>query len=103
MLLIASLDQGRPIESKPVDLQAIARDAAADARVVAPQRQISLQAPDTVMVSGDDPRLRQVVGNLGRNALVHTPSATPIEIAAATTTGTARVSVADHGPGLKPE
>jgi len=103
MLLIARLDQGRPIESKPVDLQAIARDAAADARVVAPQREISLQAPDTVMVSGDDTRLRQVVGNLVRNALVHTPSATPIEIAVATTNGTARVSVADHGPGLKPE
>ncbi|HEY6117898.1 MAG TPA: ATP-binding protein, partial [Candidatus Dormibacteraeota bacterium] len=82
---------------------AIARDAAADARVVAPQREISLQAPDTVMVSGDDTRLRQVVGNLVRNALVHTPSATPIEIAVATTNGTARVSVADHGPGLKPE
>jgi two-component system OmpR family sensor kinase len=103
MLLIARLDQGRPLETKPVDLQAIARDAAADARVVAPQREITLQAPDTVMVSGDDTRLRQVVGNLVRNALVHTPAATPIEIAVATRNGTAQLSVADHGPGLKPE
>ena len=68
MLLIARLDQGRPLETRPVDLQAIARDATADARVVAPQRSITLQASDAVMVSGDDTRLRQVVGNLERFA-----------------------------------
>ena len=100
MLLIARLDQGRPLEAKPVDLQVIARDAAADARAVAPQRDITLRAPDTVIVSGDDTRLRQVVGNLVRNALVHTPRATPVEIAVATQNGTARLSVIDHGPGL---
>jgi two-component system OmpR family sensor kinase len=103
MLLIARLDQGRALETKDVDLQAIARDAAADARAVAPQRDITLQAPDLVMVSGDDTRLRQVVGNLVRNALVHTPSSSPIEIAVTTQNGTAQLSVSDHGPGLKPE
>src|SRR6266508_2579941 len=100
MLLIARLDQGRPLESRPVDLQVIARDAAADARVVAPQREITLDAPDTVIVAGDDTRLRQVVGNLVRNALVHTPPTTPVEIAVTTVNGTAHLSVADHGSGL---
>jgi two-component system, OmpR family, sensor kinase len=102
MLLIARLDQGRPLESKPVDLQVIARDAAADARAVAPRREIKLEAPDTVLVAGDDTRLRQVVGNLVRNALVHTPSTTPVEIAVTTNNGTAQLSVSDHGPGLPP-
>jgi len=101
MLLIARLDQGRPLETQPVDLQVIARDAAADARVVAPQREITLNAPDTVVVSGDDTRLRQVVGNLVRNALVHTPATTPIDIAVTTVNGTARLSIADHGAGLR--
>jgi two-component system OmpR family sensor kinase len=100
MLLIARLDQGRPLESMPVDLQVIARDAAADARAVAPQREITLDAPDTVLVAGDDTRLRQVVGNLVRNALVHTPASSPVEIAVTTQNGTAQLSVADHGPGL---
>jgi two-component system OmpR family sensor kinase len=103
MLLIARLDQGRPLDVKPVDLQAIAGDAAADARVVAPEREISVQAPGPVVVTGDDVRLRQVVGNLVRNALVHTPSKSPIEIAVTTQNGTAHLSVADHGPGLRPE
>jgi len=103
MLLIARLDQGRPLASEAVDLQVIARDAAADARAVAPQREITLNAPDRVVVSGDDTRLRQVVGNLVRNALVHTPGRTAIEIAVTTQNGTAQLSVADHGPGLRAE
>jgi two-component system, OmpR family, sensor kinase len=101
MLLIARLDQGRPIEKKPVDLQTIATDAADDARAVAPQRQITLTAPGSVVVEGDDLRLRQVVGNLVRNALVHTPQQTAIEIGVSTDNGTGRMSVVDHGPGLQ--
>jgi two-component system, OmpR family, sensor kinase len=103
MLLIARLDQGRPLEMKPVDLQDIARDAVDDARAVAPQREISLNAADPAVVSGDDVRLRQVLGNLVRNALVHTPSGSPIEISVSSEDSVARLSVADHGPGLHAE
>jgi two-component system OmpR family sensor kinase len=103
MLLIARLDQGRPLESKPVNLQAIARDAVDDARAVAPQRDISLHAESAIVVTGDDTRLRQVVGNLVRNALVHTPPASPIEVSVTSEDSVARMSVADHGPGLGPD
>jgi len=101
MLLIARLDQGRPLETKAVNLQAIARDAVDDARAVAPQRDITLNADEPIVVTGDDTRLRQVVGNLMRNALVHTPPATPIEVAVTTEDSVARMSVSDHGPGLR--
>src|SRR5258708_13861571 len=101
MLLSARLDQGRPLERKRVDLQAIAADAAADARAVAPQREITLTAPGPVVVEGDDLRLRQVVGNLVRNALVHTPQQSAVEIGVSTQNGTGRMSVVDHGPGLQ--
>jgi two-component system OmpR family sensor kinase len=101
MLLIARLDQGRPLEMKPVDLQAIARDAVSDAKAVAPQRDITLNVNGPAVVSGDDTRLRQVLGNLVRNALVHTPSKTPIEIGVTTADSVARLSVADHGAGLR--
>jgi two-component system OmpR family sensor kinase len=100
MLVLARLDQGRPLEQAPVDLAAIARDALADARAVAPQREINLSSNGPVIVTGDDTRLRQVLGNLVRNALVHTPQNSSIEIAVTTEDSVGRISVADHGPGL---
>jgi len=100
MLVLARVDQGRPLDLEPVDLQAIATDAAADARAVAPQRDIKLTSSGRVVVNGDDTRLRQVLGNLLRNALVHTPAQTPIDISLSTEDSVARLAVADHGPGL---
>ena len=82
MLLLARLDQERPLDFKTVDLLAIAADALHDARVIAPQRAIHLTVgtADAPLVTGDEVGLRQVVGNLMSNALTHTPEGTPIDI-----------------------
>jgi two-component system, OmpR family, sensor kinase len=130
MLLLARLDQQRPLEHRPVDMLTLAADAVHDARVVAPDRSINLTvgAGAALLVLGDEVRLRQVIGNLMSNALSHTPDGTPIEvrvrsgsldewqIAAATAglqPGPARpdvqpppavvFEVADQGAGLTPE
>jgi two-component system OmpR family sensor kinase len=82
MLLLARLDQQRPLEARPVDLLTLAADAVHDARVVAPSRSINLTvgSGSALLVIGDEVRLRQVIGNLMSNALTHTPDGTPIEV-----------------------
>jgi two-component system OmpR family sensor kinase len=82
MLLLARLDQQRPLEHRTVDLLTLAADAVHDARVVAPDRGINLtvSAGTAPLVLGDEVRLRQVIGNLMSNAMAHTPPGTPIEV-----------------------
>src|SRR5207237_2947680 len=67
LLLLARLDQGRPLERRPVDLSAMAAEAVADARVVEPNRPIALDVDGPVRVTGDAARLRQVFDNLLAN------------------------------------
>jgi two-component system OmpR family sensor kinase len=102
LLLLARLDEGRPLERSPIDLAVLAEDAVVDARAAAPRRAISLAAGDDVVVAGDELRLRQVVGNLVRNALVHTPPDTPVEVAVAADGQAVVLTVTDHGPGIPP-
>jgi two-component system OmpR family sensor kinase len=100
LLTLARLDQLPELERKPVDLSTLARDAADDARAIAPRRKIELDAAEPVTVLGDSGRLRQVVGNLVRNALVHTPPDTPIELRVRGNGDESTLEVRDHGPGL---
>jgi two-component system, OmpR family, sensor kinase len=44
-----------------------------------------------------------VVGNLVRNALVHTPAGTEVRISVHATAGEATLEVADRGPGMAPD
>jgi two-component system, OmpR family, sensor kinase len=43
-----------------------------------------------------------VLANLLRNALVHTPAGTPVEVTTARRDGRVVLEVRDHGPGLPP-
>ncbi len=101
LLTLARLDEVRDDVRMPVELAALARDAAADARAIAPDREVALSAPERgTTVLGDEDRLRQVLGNLVRNALVHTPEGTPIDLAVRRVAGEVELAVRDHGPGL---
>ena len=100
LMLLARLDQGRPLEPAPVDLEALIADACADARVGDPARAITSRLDAPLVVAGDDPRLRQVMANLLRNALVHTPAGTPIEVGLREEGAWAVIEVTDHGPGI---
>jgi two-component system, OmpR family, sensor kinase len=114
LLLLARLDQQRPLARQPIDLLSLAADAVHDARLLAPARTIdlSVQPGAAFLVIGDEARLRQVIGNLMSNALTHTPDGSPIEVSIGSGTLDPRapgsapavlLDVTDHGPGMTPE
>jgi two-component system OmpR family sensor kinase len=100
LLLLARLDQGRPLRQDPVRLSAIVSDAVADFRAVEPGRPLSAEITDDVTVTGDEDRLRQLVGNLLANVRVHTPVDASVEVTLTADGEHAVLAVADHGPGI---
>ena len=109
LLMLARLDDQRPMHIAPVDLTVLAADAAQDARAIDPTRQITvsgLSGPlGPTVAPGDDAKLRQLLANLVSNALNHTPPGSPLEIAVGTrkSDNHAVLEVRDHGPGVDPD
>jgi two-component system OmpR family sensor kinase len=109
LLQLARLDQQRPLTLGPVDLAELAGDAVHDARAVQPDRPLSLlldeSLTDAPVVTGDEARLRQVIGNLVTNALTHTPVDARVTVRLSedpTDPGVVVLAVSDEGPGLAP-
>jgi Signal transduction histidine kinase len=131
LLLLARLDEGRALEREPVDLSRLVIDSVSDAHAAGRDHRWSIDLPgEPVMVTGDEPRLHQVIVNLLANARVHTPDGTTVTVSL-TTDGAGRsdaggareraggvggsdagggddarmavLSVADDGPGIPPE
>src|SRR5207247_3178255 len=100
LLLLARLDQGRPLEREPVDLAELAAEAVDAARTLEPERPIELVAPDELVVVGDPARLRQVLDNLLANVRAHTPPRAGVTVRVARSDGRAAIEIADQGPGL---
>jgi len=104
LLLLARLDRERPLVLAPVELPVLAMDAVQAARATAPDRKIELDVQDTpekLIAYGDDARLRQVIGNLMTNALVHTPPEASVTLRLyGAPDNRAVVEIADTGPGL---
>ncbi|WP_405864215.1 HAMP domain-containing histidine kinase [Streptomyces sp. NBC_01515] len=105
LLLLARLDEGRPLQSAEVDLAALLAEAVWDARAAGTghdwQLQLSLDAP--ALVIGDEARLHQVLANLLANARMHTPVGTTVTASVeATAARTVVIRVRDNGPGIPP-
>ncbi|GID99228.1 sensor histidine kinase [Paractinoplanes durhamensis] len=107
LLLLARLDRERPLELGPVELPVLALDAVHAARATAPDRSIELEIrdePEHLVAVGDELRLRQVIGNLMTNALVHTPPEAAVVVRLfAAPDNRAVIEIADTGPGLSAE
>ena len=99
LLLLARLDEHRPLERKPVRLDEIAVEAVDAARAVDPGRPVELEVEPAVVL-GDRARLRQIFDNLLANVRSHTPPGSAASVRVAPERGSAVIEVSDSGPGL---
>jgi two-component system OmpR family sensor kinase len=103
LLLLARLDEGRPLDRQPVELVTIAAQAVDASRAVGADWPMVLAAAEPVEVVGDATRLRQVLDNLLGNVRAHTPAGTETTVTIAAEGDQAVITVSDNGPGLDPE
>lgn len=113
LLMLARLDEQRPLERQPVDLLVLGQDAVEDTRVRAADRKVTLVGLDSLHPTpastvGDDARIRQVIANLLTNALRYTPEGTAIEVAVGVRSLIAGamdavLEIRDHGQGIPEE
>lgn len=102
LLLLARLDEGRPLERQPVELAEVVGEAVDAARVVDVDRVVELDVEPATVI-GDRDRLRQAIDNLFANVRAHTPPGTPVTVSLHRLDGKAALGVSDAGPGLTEE
>jgi signal transduction histidine kinase len=100
LLELARLDRTSSLDLTEIDLAALARDAVADARAVEPDRPVSADVPPSLVVTADEPRIRQVLANLLGNVRAHTPPGTPATVRLYPDGDGAVLEVSDAGPGM---
>lgn len=100
LLLLAHLDEGRPLAMARVDLNEVVVDAISAARAVSPEWPITLRVADVVVVEGDASRLRQVVDNLLSNVRTHTPPGTTTAVELGIEADHGVLTIGDDGPGM---
>jgi two-component system OmpR family sensor kinase len=102
LLLLARMDEARPVSMEPVDLTHVLEECIASARAAGPDHPITADIEPDIFVLGDNKRIHQAIANLLANARTHTPLGTKITVRAKSGKDDTRVSVSDEGPGLSP-
>jgi signal transduction histidine kinase len=100
LLLLARADAGRDAPRGPVDLSAVAREAAHEAGALSSDHPVSLDVQGPVTVNGVADDLHRLAGNLIENALLHTPPGTPVTVSVRHVGDDAVLEVSDRGPGV---
>ena len=100
LLTLTRLGTGKPLHLSDVDVARVARNAAADHRVIDPERPVTVTAPESVVLRADEERLHQVITSLLSNVRIHTPPWTAVAIDVSDRSEQVVVDVADNGVGF---
>lgn len=100
-------EQGRfSLEARQLDVSELALEAANELGILAAERKVTLraEAPESLLVQGDEVKLREVLENLITNAIHHTPENGEVVVRAQRLRrpdgDCTRVVVQDTGPGI---
>jgi two-component system OmpR family sensor kinase len=107
LLLLASLDEERPLSQDRLELGPLVTEAVAEVSATAPDHVWAAEIPEpptTIEVIGDATRLHQAITNLLANARSHTPAGTAVTAVVGREAGERGaivwVEVRDTGPGF---
>lgn len=104
IIRLSQLDEGEPMPTEPVELLAVAREAAENLRSAAETRNVTVEVTGTpATVSGVRRLLYEIVLNLCDNAIKYNTEGGRVEVEVAQDGGTAAVTVRDTGIGIPPE
>jgi len=105
MLELAGLDAGQQLrELEPLRFDALVATCAAEREQAATAADVvlSVDAPEPVVVTGDERLLARAVFNLIDNAIRYGAAGGRVELAVAASEGRAQLAVIDYGPGIAP-
>ena len=100
LLQISRVEGQTQLQLAQVDVAALLRDVAAELRLVGTHATIDVRADGSLPVVGDRDKLKQVLINIGDNALKFTPPGAVVTMTAARMGNSARLRVSDSGPGI---
>ena len=104
IIRLSQLDEGEPMPTEPVELLAVAREAAENLRSAAKTRNVTVEVTGTpATVSGVRRLLYEIVLNLCDNAIKYNTEGGRVEVEVAQDGGTSAVTVRDTGIGIPPE
>jgi len=105
MLMLARQEPRAGSPRVPLRLDELAREIVAELVPLADAGRIDLgvAAAQPATITGDPDAVRTLLRNLIDNAVRYTPAGGRVDVTAASTAGSARLTVTDDGPGIPPE
>lgn len=104
LLDVSRIQTGRfSVQKATVDVAEIVRNVVAAQQATAPDREIRVQTPPSVMLEVDGDRVAQALTNLVSNAIKYSPEGSPVSVQLVETPGEVLISVADRGYGFTAE